>query len=72
MTDRWAAGAFTPNMRRRAGHEARQEIARRYRAGETAAEIGADLGISAKTIRRYLLDSGVELRPAARRPKGAS
>jgi predicted ArsR family transcriptional regulator len=39
------------------------ELVDRYRAGGSLAAIGHDLGVSPTTIRKRLLDAGVQLRP---------
>jgi hypothetical protein len=39
------------------------ELVRRYRAGETTPATGASIGVSAKTVRRWLMRAGVTLRP---------
>ena len=38
-------------------------LARRYKAGESIATIGAAFGVSPATIRARLIEAGVELRP---------
>lgn len=43
------------------------DIALRYRNGETVAEIARSLGVSNPTVRKSLLRSGVTMRKAARR-----
>ena len=39
------------------------ELAKRYRAGQSIAQLGRHFGVSPATIRSRLLDAGVELRP---------
>jgi len=43
------------------------ELVRRYEAGETIDELVADSPLSFRRIRRILLDTGITLRPQARR-----
>lgn len=58
---------FGKYQRRFDGND-RERIVQRYIAGETCAEIAADLNTSGNTINRILHDAGVRLRPAGRRP----
>lgn len=60
-----AAAAFTTFRRPGRGHRATydvDDVARRYKAGETAVAIAADVGTSASRIRQALADRGIPLR----------
>jgi hypothetical protein len=39
------------------------ELVRRYQAGESTTAIGASIGVSATTVRQWLMQAGVTLRP---------
>ncbi|MEO3863865.1 hypothetical protein [Acrocarpospora sp. B8E8] len=45
-----------------------EELAARYRAGESLRVLGRSLGVSARTVRDRLLSAGVELRVPGRMP----
>jgi DNA-binding CsgD family transcriptional regulator len=50
-----------------------QDLARRYQRGDTLEEIAREVGVSAKTVHRRLVEASVALRPAGPRPgRGAS
>ena len=46
------------------------EMARRYRYGEDTYALGVAYGVSAETVRRYLLGSGVTMRFGGSHPRG--
>jgi DNA-binding CsgD family transcriptional regulator len=46
-----------------------RDLERRYRRGATLEEIARQVGVSAKTVHRRLVEAKVSLRPAGPRPK---
>lgn len=44
--------------------EARQEMARRYRAGESLSQLADGYDMCVRVVRKFLVASGVEIRPA--------
>jgi hypothetical protein len=70
------AGVAMRRAGKRLGHRRRAlpaaAIAGRYRAGESIKSIGQSLGVPATTVRRSLIEAGVERRPPGRpRPTAA-
>lgn len=52
-----------PGGKRRFSDEQATEFVRAYQAGETLTQIGRQYGVAANVIRRYLIRSGIPIRP---------
>lgn len=58
-----------PHLARKTDHATRQAIIDGYAAGRNMTDLGREHGIHAYTVRKILLDAGVELRFNAARGK---
>ncbi len=61
--------AVPPTARRKLNHQQRQTIATQYRAGAAMTDLARRHGVNVYTIRRTLIDAGVELRANTLRGK---